>query len=473
MAPAGVQVNCLQNPGYKADGAKSYAKAITRWNINRSDMASFFIEGGKLMRRMGQTLGDEDNDHSSNSNSNSKSKSKLKADSDSETSSKRDMHSFAMSNPTRGALMIMNDRANNNGGGMHDPPKSRSKGGGTVMRDTAQVPAKDVENDSEYVVPVMIGNPGVKLNLDFDTGSSDLWVWSSHTHKNTKNRPIYHPGASRTSKKAKDLTWKIGYADGSDAHGVVYYDDIEVEGVKVKGQAIEAATDLSGSFLNDTSSDGLLGLAFPKLNTVKPRQQKTPFEQMIGQKLLDRPIFTVKLDKGDSAGFFTFGHVDGNVLRQGVDIWETYVIPDNGWWEFESRGIMIGKKEFPRPPGNTAIADTGTTLILIDDAMVHQLYSQIRGATLSHEDGGYILPSDSQPPDVYFACGNRYFGIPGSDLMFAPCGRKGYKFGAIQSRGGNKQDILGDVFLKRVYAVFDAGKGGPKIGFGQRDFTQN
>lgn len=36
----------------------------------------------------------------------------------------------------------------------------------------------------QYVVAVKIGTPGVTLNLDFDTGSSDLWIWrhvsSSH-----------------------------------------------------------------------------------------------------------------------------------------------------------------------------------------------------------------------------------------------------------------------------------------------------
>jgi hypothetical protein len=40
-----------------------------------------------------------------------------------------------------------------------------------------EVPADSVQSDAEYVVPVTIGTPGVTLNLDFDTGSSDLWFW--------------------------------------------------------------------------------------------------------------------------------------------------------------------------------------------------------------------------------------------------------------------------------------------------------
>jgi Eukaryotic aspartyl protease len=48
----------------------------------------------------------------------------------------------------------------------------QKKEGGQI----GEVSADDIQNDSMYLATVEIGVPAQSLNLDFDTGSADLWV---------------------------------------------------------------------------------------------------------------------------------------------------------------------------------------------------------------------------------------------------------------------------------------------------------
>jgi hypothetical protein len=53
-----------------------------------------------------------------------------------------------------------------------------------------------------------------------------------------------------------------------------------VGGLSVENQVVETANKISSQFQQNTS-DGLMGLAYGKINTVQPTQAKTPVENMI------------------------------------------------------------------------------------------------------------------------------------------------------------------------------------------------
>ena len=105
--------------------------------------------------------------------------------------------------------------------------------------------------------------------------------------------------------------------------------------------------------------------------------------------------------------------------------------------------------------GNTAIADTGTTLALVSDEVCDALYKAIPGAKYDSQQQGYVFPLTTKPedlPEFKVAVGDNLFVIQPEDLAFAPADDKNW-YGGVQSRGNNPFDILGDAFLKSVYAV--------------------
>ncbi|KAH7390241.1 putative endothiapepsin [Cadophora sp. MPI-SDFR-AT-0126] len=307
----------------------------------------------------------------------------------------------------------------------------------------------------EYLVTTSVG--GQSLDLDFDTGSADLWVFSSQLSASSKSgHHIYTSSSSSTYKALSGYTWDISYADGSGASGNVGTDTVKIGGTTVTGQAVELAKQVSSTFVSD-SSDGLVGLAFSSINTVTPRQQKTFFDN--AKASLNAPLFAAYLPY-QASGSYDFGYIDAS--KHSGTIQYASVDSSNGFWEFPSTSYKVGTTTHTSS-GFTGIADTGTTLLLAGDTAVDTYYASVSGAKYSSSQGGYIFPCSATLPSFSFRIGSSaYATIPGSLMNFGSAGGSSC-FGSLQSVGGGSQNIYGDVFFNAYLGVFDST--GPRFGF--------
>lgn len=303
-------------------------------------------------------------------------------------------------------------------------------GGGNARNTTAQaphgnstnqvgsVPALPEKNDVEFISPVKIG--GQTVNLDFDTGSSDLWVFNKQLAPAlAANHRIFDAAKSASFKPMQGATFRISYGDGSGAQGNVGTDVVDVGGASFANQAVELATAVTQQFVMDQGSDGLMGLAFSQINTVKPQKQKTFFENIKAD--LAEPVFTADLRK-NAPGTYSFGTIDRTKF-QGELTW----IPVNttkGFWQFSSESFAVnGGQAQPSTSGGQGIADTGTTLILADAKAVTAYYAQVQGAQNNPQVGGFTFPCNAQLPDLALDVGNVYMAkISGNDINFAQVG---------------------------------------------------
>jgi hypothetical protein len=109
-------------------------------------------------------------------------------------------------------------------------------------------------------------------------------LWSTELDSKTKaargEHNLFDAKKSNTFKKMPGSSWRIRYSDGSTASGNVGTDNVTLGGLCIENQAIELASVLSPQF-SKSAGDGLLGLAFGEINTVKPKGVATPVEKMV------------------------------------------------------------------------------------------------------------------------------------------------------------------------------------------------
>ncbi|KAI0505951.1 eukaryotic aspartyl protease [Xylaria bambusicola] len=381
--------------------------------------------------------------------------------------------------PTRGGPYFISSRPKQRG---RVPTTLRAILGGRVSQERVllkysgpesqhdEVTAEDTQNDTMYLCKVSVGTPPQNFMLDFDTGSADTWIFSKElSSSEEEGHNVFDPKKSSTYVPLPNKTWKIEYGDESYASGSCGTDTLTVGGLAVKKQTVEMADKLSEEFVSN-AGDGLFGLAFSKLNTVKDGSmadpQATPVENMVKQDDIPKEAalftsaFYCSRDAATSKSFYTFGFIDQDLVKKsGEEIHWVPVDKSDGFWAIPSASASVNGESIPMD-SNMAIADTGTTLLLLPDDVIDLLYTHIPGAAYDWFNQGYCFPIDvavDDLPEFKVAIGDKEFLIQKEDLAFAPTADGQSWYGGVQSRGTLPFNIYGDTFLKSVYAIWDQG----------------
>ncbi|KIY45392.1 acid protease [Fistulina hepatica ATCC 64428] len=315
----------------------------------------------------------------------------------------------------------------------------------------------DEEDNEEWAGDITIGSDDQKFLIDFDTGSSDLWVPSSTCTSDICSEKNTYDASSSTSSVAEKGTFEIEYGDGSTVEGSIYEDAVHIAGINVTKQTFSAVTQLSSSFADDPI-DGLLGMAFPAISNLRA----DPFLLTAkSEGSVANSTFGVKLATNGSALYL--GGTDTSQYTGSIEFHA--INTTTGFWQATGGSVSTSGKAVITDI-NTII-DTGTTLMYGPPTAVADFYKEIDGVEEYPDEAGlYVFPCDSNVTAT-LSWGGKDWAISATDFNIGQV-EEGSTDCVAALMGedlglGTNTWLLGDTFIRNVYAVFDYSDS--KVGF--------
>ncbi|KAJ7701588.1 acid protease [Mycena rosella] len=317
----------------------------------------------------------------------------------------------------------------------------------------------DEKNDVEWAGTISIGTPAQQFLIDFDTGSSDLWVPSSSCNGTSCSSKSKFVAASSSTATKKNGTFAIFYGDGSTVTGPVFTDTVTVAGVKASDQYFSPVTTLSASFTDDPV-DGILGLAFPAISNLN----KNPFFNTASKDgTVDANQFGFFLASNNSELYL--GGTNANKFSGNIE-YHT-VNKSTGFWQIPNARAKVGSTT--AVSGFETIIDSGTTIMYGPPAAVKEIYAKVKGSAVFDSTNGYYSFPCNSTPEIAFNWGGADWVISTDNINLGTT-EDGSKLcvGALagQDMGlGDDVWLLGDSFMKNVYTAFDFDQGA--VGFAE------
>nr|XP_016937370.1 lysosomal aspartic protease [Drosophila suzukii] len=312
----------------------------------------------------------------------------------------------------------------------------------------------------EYTIGVCIGTPLQCFNLLFDTGSADMWVPSAKcpvSNEACQEHNKYNSSAS-SSYVPDGRGFSLQYGTGS-LSGFLSTDTVDIDGLVIRNQTFAEAITEPGTTFVDSSFDGVIGMALAPLSA----GITTPFDNIIQQGLVKRSVFSVYLRREGTSEFggeVIWGGVDRSIYRGSIN-YVTISMP--AYWQFTANSVKI--QDTLLCDGCQAIADTGTSFIVVP-LRAYNSINRLLNATDSGEGDAFVDCSNlCNLPNVHVNIGGTTYTLNPKDYIYKvqDTNNQTLCLSGFTYLEGNLLWILGDIFLGKVYTVFDVGN--ERIGF--------
>ncbi|XP_062396468.1 pepsin A-like [Sardina pilchardus] len=308
--------------------------------------------------------------------------------------------------------------------------------------------AESMTNDADlsYYGVISLGTPPQSFGVIFDTGSSNLWVPSVYCTSSSacNNHRKFNPQSSSTYQSTQQ-TVQIAYGTGSMT-GLLGYDTLEVGGITVSNQ-IFGLSETEAPFLANMQWDGILGLAFPSLSA----SGATPvFDNMMSQGLVSQDLFSVYLSGNSETGSVVlFGEIDSQYYTGSL---KWVPLTSETYWQIKMDSVTINGNVVACAGGCQAIVDTGTSLIVGPSNDISNMNAWVGASTDQYGDATVTCGNTQNMPEVTFTLNGYAFTLPASAYVSQGYGSCSTGFG---NGGSDQLWILGDVFIRQFYTVFD------------------
>lgn len=313
--------------------------------------------------------------------------------------------------------------------------------------------------DFSYMVTVTFGSSSEEYHMLLDSAASNTWVMGGDCVSDVCNAHNTFGNGDSTSLTISDKTFSVVYGTGQ-VGGNLANDTAHIAGFNVP-LTFGLASNVSSDFLS-YPMDGILGLGRGDAtsNTI---EAPSIMDILVSKSLIKTKLFGVHLSRNSSGvndGELDFG-TPNSQLYDGDLTYIPTIANTNGFWEVavDDAGVdgeTLGVK------GRSAIIDTGTSFVLMpsDDAIA--LHKLISGSAQSGET--FTVPCLATEI-VQLSFGGVTFNISTADYVGRNLGGGACASNIIgRQTFGSTQWLVGDVYLKNVYTVFDFD--GSRVGFG-------